>query len=663
MSDSMTARENPRLTQERRGASFDKHELTLLLNGGPQELQRIKYIQSIVLSDPHFDQSYRFTLSPAETFDQSVKRAVRWVAVKEKYNLTQPRDDMIILRCMNNNIGFAIHTLMFIPSIERLGTEEQKAKWLPLARQYKILGTYAQTELGHGTYLSGLETTATYDEMTQEFVLNSPTQTAMKWWPGALGKTCTHCIILAQLIVRGKRHGVHAFILQLRSLETHQPLPGRTIGDIGLKSSYAAIDNGFLILEQVRIPRENMLMKYAKVSQDGVFSIVGNPKVTYGSMVLVRTAIVRAASYELSKSLTIAVRYSAVRTQGKIEDSGPEVPILDFQTQQQKLFPGLAAVFAIYFAGQHLRRLYEENEESLLKGDFSILPELHALCSGLKALATRESVLHMETCRFACGGHGVMLQSGLPELYDCFSASCIYEGENTVLLLQVAGYLMKILSRAQMGADVSGVGAYLANQPEDQWRPHDSLDGESIFAAYKHRAQRLGQKAGERLAGLMAQGMTQKRAWNESGIDLVKAARAHTQYFIVQSFYHGVEETQVSPATKKVLEALCRLYALYHVEENAGEFVVDGFISSDQLDWLHRLYLETFPVIRPEAVTLVDSFDICDEFLQSTLGCYDGNVYERMYEYAKTDPRNKTEVHETYYKYLRPLLKGLIAKL
>ena len=53
-------------------------------------------------------------------------------------------------RAVSNDILFGVHDLMFVPTIERLGTEEQKAKWLPLGQTYKILGTYAQTELGHG---------------------------------------------------------------------------------------------------------------------------------------------------------------------------------------------------------------------------------------------------------------------------------------------------------------------------------------------------------------------------------------------------------------------------------------------------------------------------------------------------------------------------------
>ena len=40
---------------------------------------------------------------------------------------------------------------MFIPAIEGQGTEEQAAKWLPLARSFSIIGCYAQTEMGHGS--------------------------------------------------------------------------------------------------------------------------------------------------------------------------------------------------------------------------------------------------------------------------------------------------------------------------------------------------------------------------------------------------------------------------------------------------------------------------------------------------------------------------------
>jgi acyl-CoA oxidase len=56
---------------------------------------------------------------------------------------------------------------MFMPTILSQGDPDQQAKWLPACMNLQIIGTYAQTELGHGTFVRGLETTATYDAQQQ----------------------------------------------------------------------------------------------------------------------------------------------------------------------------------------------------------------------------------------------------------------------------------------------------------------------------------------------------------------------------------------------------------------------------------------------------------------------------------------------------------------
>ncbi|CAN0031627.1 unnamed protein product, partial [Choristocarpus tenellus] len=66
------------------------------------------------------------------------------------------------------------------------------------------------------------------------------------WWPGGLGKTATHCILMAQLVTGdGKNRGVHPFFVQLRSMTDHTPLHGITLGDIGPKLGFNSTDNGF----------------------------------------------------------------------------------------------------------------------------------------------------------------------------------------------------------------------------------------------------------------------------------------------------------------------------------------------------------------------------------------------------------------------------------
>lgn len=69
---------------------------------------------------------------------------------------------------------------MFVPSLSNLGTEEQQAEWVERAWNCNVIGTYAQTELGHGTFIRGLETTATYDLSSKEIVIHSPSIRAYK---------------------------------------------------------------------------------------------------------------------------------------------------------------------------------------------------------------------------------------------------------------------------------------------------------------------------------------------------------------------------------------------------------------------------------------------------------------------------------------------------
>eukprot|EP00061_Rhincodon_typus_P008919 g31971.t1 len=94
---------------------------------------------------------------------------------------------------------------------------------------------------------------------------------------------------------------------------------GVVVGDIGPKFGYDEVDNGYLKLENVRVPRENMLMRYAKVMPDGTYMKPPSDKLTYGTMVFIRSMIVGDSARALSQACTIAIRYSAVRHQSELK--------------------------------------------------------------------------------------------------------------------------------------------------------------------------------------------------------------------------------------------------------------------------------------------------------------------------------------------------------
>uniref|UniRef100_A0A4W3H0S0 Acyl-coenzyme A oxidase n=1 Tax=Callorhinchus milii TaxID=7868 RepID=A0A4W3H0S0_CALMI len=583
---------NPDIHSERTSPSFPVERVTNLLDGGAELTATRRHVESIINSDSTFSQDDRYFLTRVEQYEGSVRRAVRLrEKMKELGWADNGTEAMFAFRVLGADVAFGIHNGVFIPTIKELGIEAQIAKWVPLAQDLQIIGTYAQTELGHGTYLRGLETTVTFDPSNQEFVINMPRLSSIKWWPGDLGRSATHALVLAQLYTQGKCQGMHAFIVQIRSLVDHSSLPGVTVGDIGPKMNFDQVDNGFLILQNVHIPRENMLCRYSEVSPDGTYVKRGSDRINYFSMVLTRTRLLSAEIIPaLAKACVIAIRYSVVRRQSKLKPGEMETKILDYQMQQQKLFPQLATVFAFHFMASSFEAFCNQVKVQIKsKGDFSSLPELHALSAGLKALLSDVCSAGVETCRRACGGHGYSLLSGLPSLYTRVAGSCTYEGENTVMQLQTA---------------------------------------------------RLIKNAGFQLQSLLQSGVEQYVAWDSTSILLAQAAIAHCQYTIVNNFVETMSRLQHEPEIQQVLQVLCDLYALSGILANAEEFLHDGYMTGHQLDLVTASQRDLLTCVRKDAVSLVDAFDYSDQQLHSAIGSYDGHAYQRLFEWAQKAPMN-----------------------
>ncbi|KAK1330812.1 hypothetical protein QTO34_008750 [Cnephaeus nilssonii] len=708
---------NQDLRRERASASFNPELLTHILDGSPENTRRRREIENLILNDPDFKHEDLNFLTRSQRYEVAVRKSATLVKKIREFGISDPDEIMWFkkLHMINFVEPVGLNFSMFIPTLLNQGTTAQKEKWLlsskglqiigtyaqtelghgpsPLdlhlgmflptllhqataeqqerffmpAWNLEVIGTYAQTEMGHGTHLRGLETTATYDPETQEFILNSPTVTSIKWWPGGLGKTSNHAIVLAQLYTQGKCYGLHAFIVPIREIGTHKPLPGITVGDIGPKFGYDEMDNGYLKMDHFRIPRENMLMKYAQVKPDGTYVKPVSNKLTYGTMVFIRSFLVGEAARSLAKACTIAIRYSAVRHQSEIKPGEPEPQILDFQTQQYKLFPLLATAYAFHFVGAYMKETYHRINEDIGHGDLSELPELHALTAGLKAFTSWTTNAAIEACRMACGGHGYSHCSGLPNIYVTFTPTCTFEGENTVMMLQTARFLMKSYDQVHSGKLVCGMVSYLNDLPSQRIQPQqvavwptvvDIDSPHSLTEAYRLRAARLVEIAAKNLQTEVSHRKSKEVAWNLTSVDLVRASEAHCHYVTVKLFSEQLLKIQ-EKSIQAVLRNLCLLYALYGISQKAGDFLQENILTDSQVTQVHQRIKELLTVIRPDAVTLVDAFDFQDVSLGSVLGRYDGNVYENLFEWAKTSPLNKAEVHESFYKHLKPLQSKL----
>ena len=124
------------------------------------------------------------------------------------------------------------------------------------------------TEIGHGSNVRDIETVATYDPATGEFDLHSPTFTSGKNYIGNAGVHGKIATVFAQLETRGERHGVHAFVVPIRD-DRGRPLPGIRLEDNGEKLGLNGVDNGRIWFDHVRVPRVEMLDRFAQVAADG----------------------------------------------------------------------------------------------------------------------------------------------------------------------------------------------------------------------------------------------------------------------------------------------------------------------------------------------------------------------------------------------------------
>ncbi|KAF8374903.1 hypothetical protein PRIPAC_81332, partial [Pristionchus pacificus] len=644
------AGDNPDLTKARQSANFHPEDVTAFLFGSKEIVERKREIsrkaskfQLIqIAADTDLANSVPLEFLSREKLIEEqcrkaslmVKKVHELVDVSNQAEMKQLNEEVFCIE----GFPFFLHFGMFLPVLQGQAHEELAAEFLPRAMTLGIIGTYAQTEMGHGTNLRELETTATYDKRAEEFVLHSPTRSAMKWWPGNLGKMSNYAIVTAQLIIDGKRYGPHNFLVQLRSEKDHRPLPGITVGDIGPKFGAGGLDNGFLGLDRVRIPRTRMLMKHAKVARDGTYTPPIHSKLNYGGMVYVRAHMSHTQANGLALAVTVATRYSAIRRQGRIAAeqvsypelnaycSQPEVQVLDYQTQQYRLFPQIARAYAYRFVGDEVLELYQQT---------------------MKGIDNGEAALGIEQCRMACGGHGYSLASGLPKPYAIVIAGCTYEGENMVMLQQAARYLMKSVKRAARGEKLSYSVQYLgktgaARSSIGRCEGQREKEYEAMLSSLEHVARRLAQEACVLWNKRIEAGETKERAWNGVTVEMNRAARIYTRLFIARAFHRRV--TSAPASVRPVLIDLLSLYLHYECVDMASHLLHDGHCTGEQIKHIKQKLYEDLAKIRPNAVSLVDAFDISDRQLNSVLGKRDGNVYEALYQWAKASELNYTDV-------------------
>jgi acyl-CoA oxidase len=474
--------------------------------------------------------------------------------------------------------------------------------------------------------------------------------------------------VVAQLLLPTKdepttysSHGPQTFIVQIRDTETHQPLSGIAVGDIGPKYGYASMDNGYMLFDHLRVPKSAMLSRYAEVSAEtGAIMRRGPSTVVYGSLTFVRGQIIMHARLVLARAVTVAVRYCAIRRQFRDRDSNSkqddEMKVLDYPTVQIRVLPLLATTFALHYTGEFMYNLYHKSRSTIESGDFGSLAELHSASSGLKSLCTTLAADGIETCRRAMGGHGFGGGSGLVGLNADYLSKPTVEGDNWMITQQVAAYLIKKMSDAVHDPDAPPKDGtdelfqyYLKNRAHriPQRFEHDhQIDSNVLVEIFQWRAADLSYRA-------YVARVVEKKPWTRLMIQLHNLSRAYSEQTLVSNFDAALTSPSltVSSPTPSVLRTCFHLYALYTLDQQSASFTTTTAVAPSSLAALQDTILDLMAALRPHAVRLVDAWSIPDWLLNSALGRYDGKVYEELFDMAhRRNPLNATTFNPRWWE-------------
>lgn len=513
-------------------------------------------------------------------------------------------------------VKFGVQFGLWGMSVYFLGTEKHHRKYLTDIGTLELPGCFAMTETGHGSNVRGIETTATYDHHKKTFVIHTPNDYARKEYIGNAALHGQMATVFAKLIVDGKDYGVSAFVVPLRD-KTGKLVPGVTIKDCGRKMGLNGVDNGVIYFDQVVIPKEDMLDRYASVNDQGKFEspIASDNRRFFtmlGTLVGGRIGIPRSGLIAAKTGLAIAIQYGDKRKQFGPE-GGSEVPILNYKTHQRRLMPLLANAFALHFALQHLTERFLNRKEEEMQ-------EIEALAAGLKSIATWNATKTLQECRESCGGKGYLSENRIDDLKNDTEIYTTFEGDNTVLMQLVAKSRLTEFKQEFSNINVFGILNYVADQAKTSIQEKNPfairntddehlLDPEFHKNAFHYRERSVLTSAAKRLKSYIDDGMDSFDAFNLCQTHLVEVGFAYVERVVLEQFSAAIAKV-ADAECKTALSRLCSLFALSQMEKNKGWYLENGYMEGVKTKAIRKMVDKLCSDVREDAVPLVESFAI-----------------------------------------------------
>lgn len=522
-------------------------------------------------------------------------------------------------------VKFGVQFGLFGGSIYFLGTERHHQKYLHDVVSLELPGCFAMTELGHGSNVRDIETTATYQHESRSFVIHTPGEYARKEWIGNAACHAQMATVFAQLVLDGTSYGVHAFLVPVRDKDGNV-LPGVHIDDCGHKMGLNGVDNGRLWFDEVTIPVDNLLDKFASVSRQGEYSspIASEGKRFFtmlGTLVGGRVSVAAASVTVAKSALTIATRYGAMRRQ--FGPSGqPEVPLLAFRTHQNRLMPLIARTYAMNFGVHYLIDRFtgrtKEDER-----------EVEALAAGLKSFASWHATDTVQTCRECCGGQGYLTVNRFASLKADSDIFTTFEGDNTVLMQLVARSLLSDYGQQFQDMNFMGTLRFLAARARAQLteldpvtsrrtEPEHLRDAGWQLDMMRHREQMLVESVARRFKSRADRGMNSFDAMIEVQDHLVSCAHAYIERVLLEQFIAAVEK-QEDASVRGQLDLMRQLFGLSALQDDLAWFMENALVEPAKARAIRTMINTLCLEVRQQAVHLVDAFAIPERSLAAPI--------------------------------------------
>ena len=554
--------------------------------------------------------------------------------------------ETLALGDLSLQIKFGVQFGLFGGSILQLGTSKHHAKYLDDVGTLALPGCFAMTETGHGSNVADIETVATFDPQTDTFEVHTPHPGAMKNYIGNAALHGRMATVFVQLEVGGKAYGVHAIMVPIRDTQG-QTLPGITIEDDGLKLGLNGIDNGRIAFDSVRVPRDNLLDRFAQVSSEGAYSSpIASPSARFftmlGTLVGGRVSVAASGNTAAKSALTIAVRYANRRRQ-----FGPpgvaEFTLLDYLSHQERLLPRLAKTYAAHFALRDLGRSYvavmegaqqeaseegSSEQEGREERDTDGRRALEGQAAALKAFATWHGTDTVQACREACGGQGYLAENRFAALKADSDIFTTFEGDNTVLLQLVAKGLLSEYQKQFHDMNFRRVVRYAAKRVGGQLRElvpslPKSTDPESLRSRefqqelFAFREEHLLESLALRLKKRLDSGQDSSRAVLEVQDHMIELALAHADRLALQSFCAGIDGAPDD--AREILENLRALFGLSTLEQDRGWFLEHGGLEPRASKAIRGEVNRLLGELRGEAEHLVMAWGIPKELVAAPI--------------------------------------------